>query len=209
MVRQPPPFLWLGEQLAIDFLNTEPLLHGERTELLGSFERLVAWCEEAGLASRAIARDALGRWGNSAAAERALGMAHRLRHDLRNALERRATGKAPSAASLESLNACLRLGGSHIEVARRDAGPWLVRRVHIALSEPAQLLTPVAEAGAKLLCDIDPELVRRCGNPGCVLYFHDVSKNHARRWCSMALCGNRMKAAAHYERQRRAHKAGT
>ncbi|MEL6323421.1 MAG: CGNR zinc finger domain-containing protein, partial [Pseudomonadota bacterium] len=39
--------------------------------------------------------------------------------------------------------------------------------------------------------------------PTCTLYFHDVSKNHKRRWCSMDICGNRAKAAAH----RKARKA--
>jgi hypothetical protein len=42
-------FLWLGEHLALDFLNTEPILNGERIELLDTFERLGAWCEDAKL----------------------------------------------------------------------------------------------------------------------------------------------------------------
>ena len=47
---------------------------------------------------------------------------------------------------------------------------------------------------------LDPSRVRRCGRQGCVLLFFDTSKNSTRRWCDMAVCGNRVKAAAHYQR---------
>lgn len=200
MVSSPPPFLWLGEQRALDFLNTEPVVRGERVELLSSFERLVAWCEQAGLISRAAAREARGRWGTQADGERALVAARALRGDLRQSVERRATGQRPRPASLGSLNECLRRAGAHTEVVRSGSG--LERRLQLTLTEPMQLLRPIADAAVELLCDIEPGRVRRCDNPECVLYFHDVSKNHARRWCSMALCGNRMKVAAHYERRR-------
>lgn len=195
------PFLWVGEQRALDFLNTEPIERGERKELLVDFERLVAWCEQARFVSSHVARDALARWGTSHDGEQTLALAHRLRRDLRRLLEQRATGKA-SGTSLRSLNACLRLGGTYTQVVSTASGSRFERREQVALSEPMQLLWPIAKAAAELLCDLDLELVRRCDNPQCVLYFRDVSKNHARRWCSMALCGNRMKVAAHEERKR-------
>ncbi len=47
-----------------------------------------------------------------------------------------------------------------------------------------------------------PDRIRRCGHPDCVLYFFDTSKNGTRRWCSMAGCGNRAKAARHQARAR-------
>src|SRR5690242_4660036 len=103
------PFLWLGEHLALDFLNTEPIVNGERVELLASFERLVAWCEEAKLTSRSVTRDALRRWDDSPGAERTLAMAHQLRRDVRLVVESRSAGKQPTRGALGSLNACLRL----------------------------------------------------------------------------------------------------
>jgi predicted RNA-binding Zn ribbon-like protein len=39
--------------------------------------------------------------------------------------------------------------------------------------------------------------IRPCANPDCVLWFLDVSRPGTRRWCSMAGCGNRDKAARH------------
>lgn len=37
--------------------------------------------------------------------------------------------------------------------------------------------------------------VRRCANPSCRLLFLDASRNHARRWCDDAGCGNRARVS--------------
>lgn len=63
-------------------------------------------------------------------------------------------------------------------------------------------LLPVAEALARLLAEADFGLVRKCECEDCTLMFHDRTKSHRRRWCSMALCGNRMKVAAYRARQK-------
>ena len=36
--------------------------------------------------------------------------------------------------------------------------------------------------------------------PACVLWFYDTTRNGTRRWCFMAICGNRAKAHRHYDR---------
>jgi predicted RNA-binding Zn ribbon-like protein len=38
--------------------------------------------------------------------------------------------------------------------------------------------------------------VRKCEAHDCTLLFEDATRSGRRRWCSMALCGNRMKVAA-------------
>jgi len=45
-----------------------------------------------------------------------------------------------------------------------------------------------------------PGRLRPCANPECRLFLIDHSKPNTARWCSMAVCGNRMKARRHYER---------
>lgn len=45
-----------------------------------------------------------------------------------------------------------------------------------------------------------PGRLRPCANPECRLFLLDRSKTNKARWCSMAVCGNRMKARRHYER---------
>jgi predicted RNA-binding Zn ribbon-like protein len=54
---------------------------------------------------------------------------------------------------------------------------------------------------AILFSAIDRSRVRKCDQ--CVLHFYDISKKGTRRWCSMQLCGNRLKVAAYAARRRR------
>jgi predicted RNA-binding Zn ribbon-like protein len=68
-------------------------------------------------------------------------------------------------------------------------------------AQPEDLLGPLAHAAATLFAETDRERVRKCGY--CVLHFHDTSKKGTRRWCSMQLCGNRMKVAAYAARRRK------
>jgi predicted RNA-binding Zn ribbon-like protein len=67
---------------------------------------------------------------------------------------------------------------------------------------PKSLLLPLADAMGDLVSRKDFTLVRNCEGPTCTLWFLDVSKGHGRRWCSMAVCGNRAKVAAHRARMR-------
>jgi predicted RNA-binding Zn ribbon-like protein len=48
-----------------------------------------------------------------------------------------------------------------------------------------------------------PGRLRPCANDECRLFLIDRSKANAARWCSMAVCGNRMKARRHYQRAQR------
>ena len=47
-----------------------------------------------------------------------------------------------------------------------------------------------------------PGRLRPCANDECQLFLIDHSKPNRARWCSMAVCGNRLKARRHYERTR-------
>jgi predicted RNA-binding Zn ribbon-like protein len=78
----------------------------------------------------------------------------------------------------------------------------LTLQLHNRLERVESLLVPVAQAVAVLLTEGDFSLVRQCEGSECVLWFYDHTKAHRRRWCSMALCGNRMKVAAFRARQR-------
>lgn len=54
------------------------------------------------------------------------------------------------------------------------------------------------------LAKSSPGRLRPCANPECRLFLIDHSKPNSARWCSMAVCGNRMKARRHYQRSRSA-----
>src|SRR6266852_7709812 len=71
-------FLFVGNQLALDFLNTRPVQNGEPMELLPDFSALLRWFQAAKLLSaRDVAKLQQG-WAQSARAQRTLeiGRAH-------------------------------------------------------------------------------------------------------------------------------------
>ncbi|MGO8970958.1 MAG: CGNR zinc finger domain-containing protein [Myxococcaceae bacterium] len=63
----------------------------------------------------------------------------------------------------------------------------------------------LALAAAELLTSERWRRVRVCEatrDDGCGWLFLDQTRNHSRRWCDMALCGNKHKARRHYARVR-------
>jgi predicted RNA-binding Zn ribbon-like protein len=64
----------------------------------------------------------------------------------------------------------------------------------------AGLMIPVVDSAADALINDELPRVRRCSDPRCPRVFLDGTKNGRRRWCDMATCGNRAKAARHRSR---------
>ncbi|HTV38991.1 MAG TPA: CGNR zinc finger domain-containing protein [Candidatus Sulfotelmatobacter sp.] len=62
------------------------------------------------------------------------------------------------------------------------------------------LLALVAEEIAKVICSADFTCIKACQGENCILFFYDETRRHDRRWCSMAICGNRAKQKAYRER---------
>lgn len=67
---------------------------------------------------------------------------------------------------------------------------------------PESLLAPVVEEIAKVICNADFTCIKACRGNNCILFFYDKTSRHKRRWCSMAICGNRAKQKAHRERSK-------
>jgi predicted RNA-binding Zn ribbon-like protein len=105
---------------------------------------------------------------------------------------------------LEPLNRLLAEGESFLQVTPVVPGRILSLQVEAfrRWRTPRSLLFPVAEAIAQSICIEDFTYVKACEGPGCTLLFADHTRRHARRWCSMAICGNRAKQAAHRERNK-------
>ena len=66
---------------------------------------------------------------------------------------------------------------------------------------PESLLLPIGEEIARFVCNEDFQYVKACEGLTCTLLFVDRTRGCARRWCSMAICGNRAKQVAHRNRQ--------
>jgi predicted RNA-binding Zn ribbon-like protein len=115
---------------------------------------------------------------------------------------------APKAfQELRPLNKLLERDQSFSQIARDGHG----KDHHFELQttrrwqSPEALLLPIGEILAKFVCEEDFADVKACEGPGCTLMFADHTRRRARRWCSMAVCGNRAKQAAHRHRLKKKH----
>lgn len=91
--------------------------------------------------------------------------------------------------------------GQPIKTLKLDAQAGFVLSERRRDDSAASLLQPVALALARLLASGDLTQVRACEAHDCTLQFLDTTKSGRRRWCSMAVCGNRMKVAAFRSRK--------
>lgn len=191
-------FYVVGNNLAIDLMNTEIAVDGKPKDLLMSFEDLVAWSVATGLLSAREAKAGFAEW--EAQAGQVLSEAVSFRATLHEMLADIAVGKPVKKLQISAINERLKANRGHSELMRTDDGFEKLFRADF--SDLRQILIAVAESAADLLAFGDLTLVRKCENPDCVLFFFDTTKNHNRRWCSMAACGNRAKVRAFYERKK-------
>ena len=187
--------------LAVEFANT---VHSpaDPAGSLHSWSDLVDFLElRGGVASGDGAM--LRRMGETDARRCAgtLAQALQLRETIRAMLGAMASKRSLRAQWVAEVNQALASGAGASRLLRQDTG-W-----RLGLSPgpagPLRVLTPIARAIADLVVSSQSVEIRKCANPRCVLYFRDRSRTRRRRWCSMAVCGNRMKVAAHVRRHGR------
>lgn len=180
----------VGDHLALDLLNTEAQSQGEPVDYWTSDEDVLRWLERQGVTTPFD-----GKRRKSPAG--LLVQARELRGVARALVMARKQGKAAATGGLNDyLHA--HVSSPHLEADGK--GGFTLARMPRG-DAIATLLGPLAEAVAQLLVAGDFDLVRNCEHPDCVLWFYDRTRSHKRRWCSMAACGNRYKAARFRERR--------
>ncbi|MCB0164801.1 MAG: CGNR zinc finger domain-containing protein [Anaerolineae bacterium] len=193
-------FIIIANHLCLDFINTQIIQGGQLVELLEDFTDLVGWLAAVQLLDAAQAEEAISRWNNTGDGQHVFERALTFRATLRDIAKQIVAGQPVSPAVVEDINKLLRYRIHYSELISGHEG--FTTRSYAEFDEAIHLLTPIAEAASELLCSADFSLIKKCENPECILYFYDTSKNHKRRWCSMSICGNRMKVAAYYRRHR-------
>lgn len=192
-------FLFLGNQPALDLLNTRPIPENEPVELLPDSAALLRWFQAAELLGPREAAKLLRQWAGSRRAAQALEAIRELRERLRKEVVAWESGAPVHPGMIGELN---RLMAEHPMGTRLAAkGRTLTLEPYFAPEEPEDLFAPIAHGAARLFAEADRSRVRKCGH--CILHFLDTSKKGTRHWCSMRLCGNRIKVAAYAARQRR------
>jgi len=194
--------LFLGNHVALDFLNTAFSPEAEPVELIGDGPSFLEWLVRSGLLTGVGASRLKHRLSaedlHGAAAE-----ARGMRGWATSWISRWTRApKGDYEAELRRLNGWLRVGGYHREVVSGRGGLELVERCNVNGAD--DLLALVATEIARLVTTEDAGLVRRCAGPACTLWFVDRTKGHSRLFCSASICGNRAKVAAFRARQKRA-----
>lgn len=172
----------VGDHLALDLLNTEARSQGRVVDYWATDQDVLHWLMQQGVAPSS---------GADGAPTGLLAQARALRTLARGLITRRKEGEA---GDVRNLNRYLHAYASAPHLHRDGDGNYALSRRPQADAIPS-LLGPVAEAVAQLLVEGDFSLVRQCEHQDCVLWFYDRTRSHKRRWCSMATCGNRHKAA--------------
>lgn len=172
-MRDPRPLV--GEPLALDLLNTMWMSEDGPRDLIADAPGLRCWLAANDLDGRCAADD-------------------QTRVALIDA--RAAILRAVADGSAEELNSVLDRG--RVRRVLAETGPREEADVADAEWLPGWL---AADNLLKLMAEA-PGRIKSCAHPHCILWFYDTSKNGTRRWCSMAVCGNRAKAARHYAAKR-------
>jgi len=189
------PFAFVAERLWLDFVNTDATARG--TDALYDFERFVRWLEAAGVfdAERAATMHRRAKQQPTGALA-VLVDAQRVRAVLRTLAERGEHAHDVRVDALGEINRVLGRSAGTRRVELRADGSFA--RAFVPVGDAfAGLLIPVVESAADALILGELGRVRRCADQRCGRVFQDETKNGRRRWCDMATCGNRAKAARH------------
>ncbi len=187
----------VGGALALDFANTAGGRDTEQAiEHLQEPLNVVAWAVHAGAIEGATAKRA------QAAIARGGTEAQRLLREavsLRETIYRIGSGIAERCVvEADDLDALKRFAQKALGPATLARGADARYRFDFAAAPvDVALLGPVAWSAIELLQTGDFERLKQCPGHDCGWLFYDRSKNNSRRWCEMAVCGNREKVKRH------------
>lgn len=199
-----PPAIFIADALGLDFLNSVATPLDTPVEWLGSGENLLNWLAQAQLVPRDVLDD-FRRSAGPGELDAIAAQARGLREWFRNFVLAHKGKPLPKTAlhELEPLNRLLARdeGFAQIVATAEDGERGVGWQRERRWRSPESLLLPIAEAMARVVCEENFSYVKACEGHACTLLFADKTRGHARRWCSMAICGNRAKQAAHRARK--------
>lgn len=197
----PAPLLLSG-RLALDFANLPSLPASSASDGL-SWEDLIGFLRATQVVSSDRAAELLQLTeSDPQSAFELLNRAERLRDSLRAGFRAVVHRTRIAREHIQMINSILRVTEGHDELIEAVRG-W--RLEYVAREGGLDwLLAAIARSAAELIVEGEATRVRLCANPGCSMFFYDNSRTHRRRWCSMALCGNRSKVAA-FARRHNSH----
>src|SRR5580658_2191978 len=200
---QQSPAMFIAGDPALDFLNSVATPIDVPVEWLDDGDGLLSWLAQAKLVSAAVLKQVRSQ-SSLGELNKVAEQARDLREWFRGFVEKH-RGRSlarDDLKKLERLNRLLERDDSFNQIAPATSkeGNAFELRVMRKWRSPEGLLFPIAEAIARFVCSEDLSYVKACEGPTCTLFFADQTRSRVRRWCSMAICGNRAKQAAHRHR---------
>jgi predicted RNA-binding Zn ribbon-like protein len=185
-------------EVTFDFLNTLDYEDGFPDERLVDLDQALTFFVDHGVIHLEGA-DRMRRQTSSkpgvAAAD--LGRIRAVRTALREVSDAVAEQRSPSQDALDAVNRALHAR----QVIELAPGPFGVGVDHRHVGDPIDdALARLSEALVHELTNGHPERIKICADDTCRWIFYDTSRTGQRRWCDMATCGNRAKAARHRAR---------
>jgi predicted RNA-binding Zn ribbon-like protein len=202
------PAIFIADSLGLDFLNSIATPVDTPVDWLDNGDGLLRWLAQAKLVP-ADALDELKARAMEGELDKVADQARALREWFRGFVRMHMGGPLPPKAlrELGPLNKLLERDEAFSQISRhrQSGGDRLELRIMRRWRSPESLLLPIAETLATFVCEEDFADVKACEGHSCTLVFADHTRRRARRWCSMAVCGNRAKQAAHRSRLKNGH----
>lgn len=201
MVR--PPAMFIADALGLDFLNSVATPLDTPVDWIEDGDGLIDWLAQAKLVP-ADELDAMKARTRPSELDKIADQARALREWFRGFVLEHA-GRPLTAKALRELgplNGLLERDETFRQIVPRhgEEGDGLALQRMRRWRSPESLLLPVGEALAKFVCEEEFSNVKACEGHNCTMFFADHTRRRARRWCTMAICGNRAKQAAHRSR---------
>jgi predicted RNA-binding Zn ribbon-like protein len=203
IVQHRPPAIFIADSLGLDFLNSIAAPVDTPVDWLDSGDGLLKWLAQAKLVPPDAVNELKAR-AMPGELDKVAQQARALREWFRRFVHKHMGRPLPPKAlqELGPLNRLLQRDETFSQISRHRerTGDRFELRVERRWRSPEALLLPIGEALAKFVCEEDFATVKACEGHSCTLVFADHTRSQARRWCSMAICGNRAKQAAHRSR---------
>lgn len=176
---------FVGNNLGVDFINTEVNVKGELVDLLLSESDVMEWLEQANIDADLARGIDVGKL---------LAFREKARQILSQVIEK----DVVENDAIATLNNYLQNYKMHYQLEQSSEGYQLINQN--VCKSTADIIGLLAFELASMLASDQRAYLKRCLNPECVLMFVDNSRSHKRRWCSMDTCGNRAKVSKHYRK---------
>jgi len=198
-----PPAIFIADSRGLDFLNSVATPVDTPIDWIADGEGLLDWLAQARYVPRKVLDEVRVR-AKPSELDKVARQARELREWCRGFV-RKHMGKPLRPGTVRELDPLNKLLAhdeifSQIQTSNEGTGERLELHTTRHWRAAQSLLLPIAENLAQFICRENFSDVKACEGTSCTLMFADHTRRRARRWCSMAICGNRAKQAAHRER---------